>query len=80
MTTKNERRAQAERIKKRTKRFLKDVWQNDTLAESETFVGKYAKTKVMCSDPECCGNPRRISNSEKNKTIQEQKVDLDEDE
>lgn len=80
MKNRKTRREQTKRIKRRVKRLLKDIWHDDALAENDTFIGKYSTTRVMCSDPLCCGNQRRISNSEKNKTLQEQRADLDETE
>ena len=31
-----------------------------TWREAHRVLGKYRKTKVFCSNPMCCGNPRRI--------------------
>jgi hypothetical protein len=36
--------------------------------------GAYRKTKVFCSDPLCCGNPRRMKHRYM-PTMQERKVD-----
>lgn len=41
----------------------------------EGHFGALRKTKVFCSDPGCCGNPRRIKGKKKDRlTIQEQKA------
>ena len=37
---------------------------------AEAIFGTYRKTKVLCSSPWCCGNPRRRGE----KTIQERKA------
>lgn len=39
----------------------------------ETVLGSYKKTRVFCSNPSCCGNPRRIKGA-KNLTLQELKA------
>ena len=37
-------------------------------------LGKYRKTTVFCSDPRCCGNPRRLhGNGREGRTIQERR-------
>ena len=42
-------------------------------------TGRYRKTKVFCSSPFCCGNPRRMR-GQKNLTRQELKALLSEQE
>jgi hypothetical protein len=39
-------------------------------------IGSYRKTKVFCSNPLCCGNPRRIR-YKKHLTLQELKANED---
>ena len=42
---------------------------------TKRLMGVYRKTKVFCSDPFCCGNPRRAKgNNGKTMTIQERKA------
>jgi len=40
----------------RNDKYFRDA----TWREVRIVLGKYRKTKVYCSDPMCCGNPRRI--------------------
>lgn len=42
----------------------------------EVVTGKFRKTRTFCSDPKCCGNPRRIGK----KTRKEQISDIEFDE
>jgi hypothetical protein len=52
-------------------------WYSDT--EVTEKLGVYRKTKVFCSSPCCCGNPRRIRGSHE-LTYQELRApDIDED-
>ena len=73
MQGRGQRRARKAREKARAREFLRDVWQNDALAEDEAYVGKRARTRVPCSCP-MCGNPRRHGKGER-LTLQERKAD-----
>lgn len=52
-----------------------ELWPESVFPE----VGVYRKTKVFCSSPFCCGNPRRIK-GRKNLTRQELKALVSEQE
>lgn len=53
----------------------KEKWMFDSV---ETVLGIYRKTRVFCSNPFCCGNPRhtKLGRSEC-LTLQELKADID---
>ena len=40
----------------------------------DAILGSYRKTKVFCSDPWCCGNPRRGANGVSHKTLRERRL------
>lgn len=40
----------------------------------EGHLGALRKTKVFCSSPQCCGNPRKGKMGEERLTIQERKA------
>lgn len=44
----------------------------------DAIIGTYRKTRVLCSNPSCCGNPRRVRGMV-SRTIQEQRAPKVED-
>jgi hypothetical protein len=40
----------------------------------EATIGKYRKTRVLCSNPDCCGNPRRSKSGKYRLTRQERRI------
>ena len=73
MQGRGQRRARKEREKRKTRKFIRDVWQNVELAHDESFVGKRSRTRVPCSCP-MCGNPRRTGKSGR-LTLQERRAE-----
>ena len=64
--------------KRARKTFYKYYWQTPEQALHDPgfrdvpgMVGVMRKTKVFCSCPACCGNPRRLGNGINNKTFRE---------
>ena len=50
-------------------------WHRNTPEHMRPEVGIYRKTKVRCSNPFCCGNPRRAKGTYEPKlTVQERKA------
>ena len=75
MGGRGERRERKAREKVKARAFLRNVWQNDELADDDAYVGKRATTRVPCS---CfwCGNPRnRYGKKKYGLTVQERKED-----
>jgi hypothetical protein len=81
MLTKNKRRAlrrhHYERLK-HSRRYYWGRWPNRDLGRSwpmtEGNLGVVARTPKTCSNPDCCGNPRRVGKSGPGRrTIQELK-------
>jgi hypothetical protein len=73
MAGRGERRERMAREKKKARKFLREVWQDDALAADDAYVGKRAATRVPCSCP-MCGNPRRHGKSER-LTLQERRAE-----
>jgi hypothetical protein len=53
-----------------------DPWFCNHIIDTFTFppVGIYRKTRVFCSNPICCGNPRRKKKGKDRLTLQERRV------
>lgn len=72
-------RLAAERKKKaKIRRIIKESWLPmspifKVLLSSEKFIGRMASAPTTCSNPFCCGNPRRGYKGKKALTLQEQK-------
>lgn len=74
MTGRGDRRERKAREKTKARKFLREVWQVDALADDDAYVGKRARTRVPCSCHNC-GNPRRHGKTER-LTLQERRADL----
>jgi hypothetical protein len=73
MKSREIRRKQLEKQKKKAKKFFREIWQDEEFANDNSRVGKRAKTRVPCS---CwmCGNPRHHHFKKKDQlTLQEKK-------
>ena len=70
-----------QRVEKKLKKipFLKCSYSLSPKEEKQKLFGLYRKTRCFCSDPYCCGNPRR-QKGKKNLTLQERKAVLKEKE
>ena len=73
------RREQEKNIKERYRKILKYVLDWEDESEKPDVVGRWAHAPASCSDPYCCGNPRR-QRGRKNLTKQEKLVILRENE
>jgi len=52
-------------------------WENNMTEEDrKTKFGMLRKTRKYCSNPECCGNPRKLSDK-KNISLQEKICNID---
>lgn len=61
---------------KRAKKLFKIYYPNNRLSEQDKNVrfGMLRKTRKFCSNPDCCGNPRRLK-GRNCKTIQEKLIE-----
>lgn len=52
------------------------VYQFDSVDQDKRLLGIYSKTRTFCSNPDCCGNPRKSKRGGNRLTQQEIAAEL----